>query len=204
MVITDVKTTTLTGYKDWNYVRVETDHGLSGIGEAHPGEGINDAIVKRLKPIILGKDPMNVEPIYSFMIDQSIGQSVGGTLLAAIGGVETALWDLAGKALGIPVYQLLGGKYRDRIRLYADVGRGRDRTNTPKSWADRAKEGVEDGFEAIKFDINGSADELQHDSVNRGLSLAELDKMEALVESVRNVVGDSVDVCIDCHGVYNV
>ena len=204
MKITDVKATTLKGYKDWNYVKIETDEGITGIGEAHPGEGICDAIVKRLKPIVMGKDPLDVEPLYTLMVSRTIGQSSGGTMLGGIGGVETALWDIAGKALGVPVYRLLGGKYRDRIRMYADVGRGRNRTNTPEAWAERAREGVADGYEAIKFDIDHAADELQHDAVNRGLSLAELDKMEALVGAVRDAVGPGVDVCIDCHGIYNV
>ena len=204
MKITDVKTTTLKGYKDWNLVRIETDEGIAGLGEAHPGEGINDAITKRLKPLIIGKDPLDVEPLYTHMVSRTIGQSAAGTMLGGIGGVETALWDIAGKALGVPAFRLLGGKYRDRIRLYADVGRGRNRTNTPEAWAARAKEGVADGFEAIKFDIDHAADELQHDPVNRGLSLAELDEIEALVRAVREAIGTGVDVCIDCHGLYNV
>ena len=132
MKITAVHTATLQGYKDWNFVRIDTDAGISGIGEAHPGEGITDAIDKRLAPLIVGRDPLDVEPLYSHMIARTIGQSSGGTMLGAIGGVETALWDIAGKALGVPVYRLLGGKYRDRIRLYADVGRGKDMVDTPK------------------------------------------------------------------------
>ena len=202
--ITNVKATTLKGYKDWNFVRIETDEGIMGLGEAHPGEGITDVIVKRLKPLLVGKDPLNVEPLYHHMIDRTTGQSVGGTMLGAIGGVETALWDLAGKVLKVPIYQLLGGKYRDRLRLYADVGRGSGGIDTPQAWAERAREGVADGYQAIKFDIDHSADELQHDPVNRGLSLAELDKMTALVAAVREAVGDDIDVCIDCHGLYNV
>ena len=202
--ITNVKATTLKGYKDWNFVRIETDEGIMGLGEAHPGEGITDVIVKRLKPLLVGKDPLNVEPLYHHMIDRTTGQSVGGTMLGAIGGGETALWDLAGKVLKVPIYQLLGGKYRDRLRLYADVGRGSGGIDTPQAWAERAREGVADGYQAIKFDIDHSADELQHDPVNRGLSLAELDKMTALVAAVREAVGDDIDVCIDCHGLYNV
>ena len=202
--ITNVKATTLKGYKDWNFVRIETDEGIMGLGEAHPGEGITDVIVKRLKPLLVGKDPLNVEPLYHHMIDRTTGQSVGGTMLGAIGGVETALWDLAGKVLKVPIYQLLGGKYRDRLRLYAGVGRGSGGIDTPQAWAQRAREGVADGYQAIKFDIDHSADELQHDPVNRGLSLAELDKMTALVAAVREAVGDDIDVCIDCHGLYNV
>jgi len=204
MKIIDVKAMTLKGYKDWNYVKVETDEGIWGIGEAHPGEGISDAVVKRLKPLIVGQDPRNVEPLYTHMIEATTGQSSGGIMVGAIGGVETALWDVAGKAIGVPVYQLLGGKYRDRLRVYADVGTGRDNVNTPEAWAERAREGVADGFQSIKFDINNSADELQHDPVDRGLSLAELDKMEALVAAVRQAIGYEIDLCVDCHGKYNV
>ena len=204
MKITDVKAMVLKGYKDWNYVKVETDEGITGIGEAHPGEGICDVVVKRLKPLIVGRNPLDVEPLYTHMIERTTGQSSGGTMVGAIGGVETALWDVAGKAIGVPVYRLLGGKYRDRLRVYADVGRGRNRTDTPEAWAERAKEGVADGFQSIKFDIDGSANELWHDPVDRGLSLAELDKMEALVAAVREAIGYEIDLCIDCHGKYNV
>ena len=86
MKITDVKATTLKGYKDWNYVKVETDEGISGVGEAHPGEGISDAVTKRLRPMLIGQNPLNVEPLYTRMIDRSTGQSSAGLLLGAIGG----------------------------------------------------------------------------------------------------------------------
>jgi galactonate dehydratase len=202
--ITDIKTTVIAGRKDWNYVRVDTDEGISGFGEAHPGDGLVDLIQKRLKPLVLGHDPRDVEPLYTRMIDRTIGQSQAGSMLGAIAGVETALWDIAGKACGLPVSRLLGGRYRERLRVYADVGRGTRGENTPETWAARALEGVGEGFEAIKFDIDHSADELQHDPVDRGLSIAELDKMEAMVAAVREAIGYGIDVCIDCHGVYNV
>ena len=147
MKITDVKATTLKGYKQWNYVQIETDEGLTGLGEAHPGSGIAD-IVKQFRGTLVGKDPRNIEPLYNRMIGAARNRYAMG--LAAIGGIETALWDLKGKILGVPVYQLLGGKYRDRIRLYADVGHGRG--NTPEGWAKRAREGVADGYQARAAD----------------------------------------------------
>jgi galactonate dehydratase len=150
--------------------------------------------------MLVGKDPRNVEPLYNQMINASKNRS--GIALAAIGGVETALWDVTGKSMKVPVYRLLGGKYRERLRLYADVGRGK--TNTPEAWAERAREGVADGYQAIKFDIDGSANELRHDGVNRELSTAELKKMTALMAAVREAVGNEIDVCIDCHCVYSV
>lgn len=199
MKITDVKATTIKGFKQWNYVLIETDEGLTGLGEAHPGAGVAD-IVKQFKGTLVGKDPLNIEPLYNRMIGAARNRYAMG--LSAIGGIEAALWDLKGKILGVPIYQLLGGKYRDRIRLYADVGHGRG--NTPEGWAKRAKEGVADGYQAIKFDIDNSANELKQDAVNRELSSAELRKMTSLVAAAREAVGEEIDICIDCHSLFSV
>ena len=204
MKITDVKVAVLDGYKVWNYVKIETDEGLSGLGEAYPGEGVADLVLSWLRPLLVDANPLDVEPLFHRMIDRAIGHAAGGTMMAAIGGVEAALWDVSGQALDVPIYQLLGGKYRDRIRLYADVGRGSGGVDTPEAWGQRAREGVADGFGAIKFDINGAADEFRLDPVNRGLSLGELEKMTALVAAVRDAVGGGIDVCIDCHSIYGV
>ena len=198
MKITDVKAMTLKGYKQWNYVQIETDEGLTGIGEAHPGAGIAE-IILQFKRILVGADPRNIEPLYNRMIGAASNRYAMG--LSAIGGIETALWDLLGKSLGVPVYQLLGGKYRDRIRLYADVGHGKG--NTPEGWAQRAREGVSDGYQAIKFDIDNSANELKQDAVNRELSTAELHKMTALVAAAREAAGDAIDISIDCHSLFS-
>ena len=199
MKITNVKATSLAGYKQWNYVRIETDQGLHGLGEAHPGPGVAD-IVKQFESILAGQDPLNIEPLYNNMIGAARNRYAMG--LAAIGGIEAALWDLKGKALGVPVYQLLGGKYRDQIRLYADVGHGRG--NSPEGWAQRAREGAADGYQAIKFDIDNSANELKQDTVNRELSTAELTKMTALVAAAREELGNEIDLCIDCHSLFSV
>ena len=199
MKITDVKVLTLSGYKQWNYVRIETDEGLTGLGEAHPGAGIAD-IILQFRDTLVGADPRNIEPLYHRLIGSVRNRY--GMGLSAIGGIETALWDVLGKSLGVPIYQLLGGKYRERIRLYADVGHGEG--NTPKSWAKRAREGVKDGYQAIKFDIDNSANELRQDAVNRELSTAELGKMTSLVAAAREAVGDEIDISIDCHSLYSV
>ena len=198
MKITDVQAMTLNGYKQWNYVQIETDDGLTGIGEAHPGAGIAE-IILQFKKTLVGADPRNIEPLYHRMIGAANNRSAMG--LSAIGGIETALWDLLGKSLEVPVYQLLGGKYRDRIRLYADVGHGKG--NTPEGWAQRAKEGVADGYQAIKFDIDNSANELKQDTVNRELSTAELQKMTSLVAAAREAAGDGIDISIDCHSLFS-
>ena len=204
MTIASVKAVAVAGSKIWNYVRLETDAGITGIGEAQPGVGIRELIERRLTPLLIGADARNVEPLYQKMLSSNTGDSAGGMLVGAIGGVETALWDVAGKSLGVPAFRLLGGAYRDRIRLYADVGRGISMQNTPPSWAARAREAAAEGFDAIKFDIDHSADQLSHDLLARGLSLAELDRMTELVAAARAGAGDDVDLAIDCHGIYQV
>lgn len=204
MTITAVKTASIRGSKRWNYVRLETDTGLVGNGEAHPGAGICELVERRLAPLLVGQNALHVEPLHTRLLTANTGDSSAGMLVGAIGGVAAALWDLKGKALGVPVFQLLGGAYRDRIRLYADVGRGVDMENTPQSWAARARAVAAEGFDAIKFDIDHSADEVSHDPAARGLSLAELARMTALVGAARAALGGNVDLAIDCHGSYHV
>ena len=204
MTITAVRTVSVKGSKTWNYVRLETSRGLIGTGEAHPGAGIPELVERRLAPLLVGENALHVEPLHNRLLTGTTGDSSGGMLVGAIGGVATALWDLKGKALGVPVYQLLGGAYRDRIRLYADVGRGVGMANTPESWAARAREAAAEGFDAIKFDIDHAADEASHDVAARGLSMVELSRMTSLVEAARGALGDGVDLAIDCHGIYHV
>ena len=204
MKITEIKTTIIEGSYPWVYVRVATDEGLYGLAEAYPIRGVIDVLHRQLEELLIGQDPLAIEPLYNHLLERTPGQSSGGTTLAAISAVEIALWDIKGKALGVPVYQLLGGAYRNRLRLYADVGHGTNMDDTIEAWADRAKEGLADGFSAIKFDIDHSADEHNLDPVNRGLSLAELDKMEALLAAAREAAGPDLDICVDCHGLYNV
>ena len=95
MKITDLKVLTLSGYKQWNYVRLETDEGLTGLGEAHPGAGIAD-IILQFRDTLVGADPRNIEPLYNRLIGSVRNRSAMG--LSAIGGIETALWDVLGRA----------------------------------------------------------------------------------------------------------
>ena len=125
-------------------IRIDTNQGISGYGE------VRDAGDKRyalfLKSRLLGKNPCDVERLFR-IIRQFGGHGRQG---GGVSGVETALWDLAGKAYGVPVYQLLGGKYRDRVRLYADTAGAND----PHVFARRMKETrVDRGYTALKMDI---------------------------------------------------
>src|ERR687890_400625 len=117
--ITDVKVMIVRGTWDWNLVRIDTDAGISGLGEAYWGYGVKDLILNQLKPLVVGEDPMNVDKLYTKMLMRSAGQgAIGGVTVTAASGVEIALWDLAGKLLQTPVCNLLGGRFRDRVRFY--------------------------------------------------------------------------------------
>ena len=109
--ITDVKAMVVNGNTPWNMVKIETDSGFTGLGEAYWGHGVKDVILGYLRPLMLGEDPLNVEPLYTKMVLSTGGAgSLAGVTVTAISGVEIALWDLAGKILGVPVYTLLGRK----------------------------------------------------------------------------------------------
>src|SRR5262249_16337309 len=95
--ITDVKCIIVRGTWDWNLIKVETDAGLYGIGEAYWGWGVKDLVVNKLKGIVVGEDPLNVDKLYTKMLMQSAGAgAIGGVTVSAASGVEIALWDLAG------------------------------------------------------------------------------------------------------------
>src|ERR1043165_8237316 len=117
--ITDVKMMIVRGTWDWNLIKIETDSGLYGIGEAYWGWGVKDLVLNKLKPIVVGEDPLNVDKLYTKMLMQSAGAgAIGGVTMSAASGIEIALWDLCGRILQTPVCNLLGGRFRDRVRFY--------------------------------------------------------------------------------------
>src|SRR6516165_7839842 len=137
--IRDIKTMMIQGPRTYTLVKVETDSALYGIGEGYgsPGVGVREQILG-LKPELVGKDPLEIDAIYT-----GLGQRTDGSahaLMRAVSGIEMALWDLAGKILGLPVTTLLGGKFRDSVRMYYDSG-PRDMFDPAscREWADMVK-----------------------------------------------------------------
>src|SRR5713226_3175947 len=119
--ITDIKVMMLQGPRTYTLIKVLTDSGVYGIGEGYgsPGVGVKEGVFE-LRPYFIGKDPLEIEALYT-----GLGQRTDGSahmLLRAVSGIEIALWDAAGKILNVPVYTLLGGKFRDRVRVYHDEG----------------------------------------------------------------------------------
>jgi galactonate dehydratase len=217
--ITDIRTAEVRGHGYSTYVRVYTDEGLFGNGECiHGGEGCA-ALVHGLKRHLLDEDPLNVDALWEKMRRARLFDgAMAGAMVTAITGIEIALWDLAGKALGVPVYQLLGGKFRDRIRLYCDCGRGAPmprpprgrlmdmtavRDYAPEAYARRAQEMLARGFTALKFDVDERDTVWRSDPWNWHASPGEVAWMVERIAAVRTAIGPQADLAIDMHGRYD-
>lgn len=146
-------------------VRINTDEGISGYGEVGLAYGVGASggfgVARDLAGILLGMDPMRSEAIWEKMLRKTFwGQGGGGIFSAAMSGIDIALWDIKGKALNVPLYQLLGGKTRDKIRAYASQlqfgwGGGKDKAMLvePEQYAEAALIAKEEGYDAIKVDV---------------------------------------------------
>jgi galactonate dehydratase len=199
MKITDIRTADVLGFGYATYVRVLTDEGLTGTGECvHAGAGCA-TLIQAMKGAVIGQDPLDVDRHFETLRRRHFFDGTdAGSIVAALSGIEIALWDLAGKALGTPVYRLLGGKFRSNIRTYSDFHAGND--GTPESYAARAKEAVAKGFTALKFDLDVPSHPEKHDPYNHTVSPAELHAMVDRVAAVREAIGPKVDLALDLHG----
>jgi gluconate/galactonate dehydratase len=195
--ITDVQTTMVDGNFPWTLVRVYTDAGVVGTGEAYWGAGVPE-LIDRMTPFIIGENPLDIDRLFEHLVQKMSGEgSVEGVTVTAISGIEVALHDLAGKLLGLPAYQLLGGKYRDSVRVYCDCHT--EQEADPAACADEAERVVEElGYDALKFDLDVPTGHAK-DRANRHLRPGEIRHMVEIVERVTERVGDRADVAFDCH-----
>ena len=195
MQITDIKTFLVHPGKAKNlcFVKIETDEGIYGWGECYTQSDRDVQItahVDQLRRYLIGRDPTNIKHFTQMAFDDFAGRRGSMDYYCAISGLEHAMWDIAGKAYGAPVYKLLGGACRDKIRVYANGWSGGN--PTPDSLAERASEVIEAGFTALKFDpIPG-----------RWRTYVSKDVEDAAVENVRAVreaVGPDVDILVEMH-----
>ncbi|WP_031464462.1 mandelate racemase/muconate lactonizing enzyme family protein [Sciscionella sediminilitoris] len=190
--ISKVETLSLgTAWRDFSYVRVHTDAGLSGIGEiTHPFRGRETcALAESMgQRHLLGADPFDVEEIWLRMYqgDYLRGGDIGGIVVS---GVDQALYDLMGKALGVPAYRLTGGACRDTVPVYANGWYTGDRT--PEGFAAKARETTSRGYRALKFDPFGAG--------LGSLSRAQRNTALDLVAAVREAVGPEVELFVEGH-----
>jgi len=172
----------------WLFVRIETDTGLVGWGEASL-EGRSETVrsaVEQLAELLLGRDPLRIEDHWQVLTKGSFYRG-GAVLASAVSGIDQALWDLAGKNLGVPVHALLGGHVRDRVRVYGWVG-----GDEPAEVADAIAAQVEVGLTAVKMNASGRMGPIA--------SVGALDEVVQRVRAAREVLGPDRDVAVDLHG----
>ncbi len=186
-----MKITSLTTYivpPRWLFLKIETDAGVTGWGEpiVEGKARTVEAAVKELGDYLVGKDPRLIEDHWTVMHRGGFYRG-GSIMMSAIAGIDQALWDIKGKALGVPIHELLGGKLRDRVKVYSWIGGDR-----PDEVAQGARDVVVNGFMALK--MNGT-EELQ--------IVDSHDKIDAAVERVarvREAVGPNIGIAVDFHG----
>jgi L-alanine-DL-glutamate epimerase-like enolase superfamily enzyme len=211
--ITNVKCMIVRGTWDWNLIKIETDAGLHGIGEAYWGFGVKDLVLNQLTQHVLGEDPLNVDKLYTKMLMLSAGAGAqAGVTMTAASGIEIALWDLAGRILGTPSCNLLGGRFRDRIRFYRTL-QTVDNVEDMKQIRDQAQAAMAEkaGWTAFKTQGDGippRADptykEPGHDRYTRGLTNKDLRRIAKAMETYRDTFGPDIDFGIEAHWKYDV
>ena len=186
------------------YVKIFTNQGIYGVGEGADATPGTYHLVKMMGQRIIGKSPLNVHRLFEDIRKNGFfAGAQSGMYVAVLSAVESALWDLAGKALGLPVYQLLGGKFRDKIRVYMDTALYQTKLPKPSDFADAAQKAVDMGFNAIKFDIDQANDPNKYDVYNWTANPSELRRMYDQIAAARKQVGPDIDICVDMHGKYD-
>jgi galactonate dehydratase len=201
--ITDIKAGYIRGGHSL-FVKIFTNQGIVGHGEGVDATPGTYHLVKEMGRRIEGQNPLNVNRLFEQIRRSGFFEGAqAGMFVSVLTAVETALWDIAGKALGVPVYQLLGGKFRDTVRLYMDTALYQNRLPTPDDFAKAAREAVDMGFTAIKFDLDQGNDPNKYDRFNWTASPAELQRMYDQMAAARKEVGPKIDICADMHGRYD-
>lgn len=176
----------------WLFVKISTDEGIEGWGEPDL-EGKTTVVEEAVKVCayqIIGQDPMNIEHLWQIMYRGAFYRG-GAILVSAISGIEQALWDIKGKKLGVPVWQLLGGKCRDRIRMYAHIAPNEENASVERV-KELAVQRVNEGFKSLKTPMETP---IRHiDTMKR------VEKYVEKFAAIRDAVGKDIDIAIDFHG----
>ena len=212
--ITDLRLAVVNGHPDYLLLRIDTNQGVHGLGEVRDAGHVENAL--QYKSILLGQNPCDVDLIFKVMKRfAGWGRESGGA-----SGIEIALWDLVGKVYGVPCYQFLGGRYRDRIRIYGDTPTPEDAR--PEGFVAAVRSRVEAGLTFVKFDLNRKVFEAAEDRLlgrptvgenplyqrwrapgsGPGARLSErgIEAAAAIVAAIRNAVGPGISLCTDHFG----
>jgi galactonate dehydratase len=184
--------------RNWVFVKVMIDEGIVGWGEASlewKTQGLVGCL-EDFKPFVVGLDPTNIEHLYQVMTRHRFFRS-GVVGMSAVSGIEMTCWDIYGKSLGLPVHKLLGGKVRNKVRMYDHLGGGDmdslyNSINDAAVMAEKARKSAEDGYSAIKVLVVPRTEPLEGQRVLRHAA--------ALMEAIRTAVGDDIDIMVDFHG----
>jgi L-alanine-DL-glutamate epimerase-like enolase superfamily enzyme len=212
--ITDVKAAVVAGNFDWTLARIDTDAGISGYGETR--QHIRDTmmtyvsskdLILRLKTFLLGEDPTDIEPIMR-KIRRFGGYSRQG---GGVSAIETALWDILGKATGAPIYKLLGGKCRDKVRIYCDCHSGtvvydskrdyqlNDHDYTLEAYVENARAMKELGFTFLKFDLFPPiAGLVSGGSYGEYITSKGIDHLASIAAAIKECIGNDIELAFDC------
>ena len=196
MKITDVKSFVVDCFRtNWVFVKIYTDEGITGVGEGtleYKEKALVGAI-EHLREYLIGKDPTQIEKHYHDIYRDAYWRG-GAVLMSALSAVEMALWDILGKSLNVPVYQLLGGKVNEDCRIY--VNGWFSGAKEPEEFDEKAKIAVQRGITAMKWDPFGKS--------YLDISNQDLDKALRCVAAVREAAGPGVDLLIEGHGRFNI
>ena len=199
--ITDVKCGYVRGAV---YVKIYTNQDVWGCGEAVDAIQGTYYMIKRMGNQLKGQNPLNPNRLAEQIRKGAFfGGAQSGVFVAVLTAIETALWDITGKVFNVPVYQLLGGKFRDKIRVYCDTALYTSTNPTPNDYAMAARNAVSKGYNAVKFDVDDARDPNKYDRFNWTASPAEVDRMYNAIAAVREEVGPKIDICVDMHGRYD-
>lgn len=228
MRITRVSTAVIEANFDWTLVRIDTDEGVSGLGECFFAPGLS-ATVRDLSELLVGRDPLKLEGLLRKMELAVAPTAAGGAAHHAISGIETALWDINARALGVPLRRLFGGGFRDKVRVYADCHAGEtlesysptlqrrrpfwsseplpgrdpdDEIYSPAAFAEHAIRAAKEGFTVLKFDIDLPL--LPNEDYHaRTISAGQLTRQREVAEAICDAVSPGVEVALDCHWRYS-
>lgn len=195
------------------FIRLHTDEGITGVGEAglayDVGHSAAAAMLKELAEGFLpNADPLQTEKLWQRMLRESFwGLGGGPVLYAAMSAIDTAFWDIKGKALGVPVYQLLGGKTNERLRTYASqlqfgwsTGVQTERLCKPQDYARVAEQAMSEGYDCVKLDpiLYNAEGQTQFDCT-KPFRHNEIQLFRARLAAVRKTIGDQADIILECH-----